>query len=251
MSDYKGRMMFGGKTRNQRYRLLLNDQAPTDPLISDVKLIVNFTGTPGVGNADCVDLGPDSHLLFYHANTNLSATDDPVNNIGQYLPGSTGTIYTAGSTADWEIGSQDFCLEFFMIHGGSWNSINYFLSAGSTLGWYVFVGRSSNENGELRLYHNNANLGGVQLFGNISADTWYHIAITRSGSDLRFFLDGVQQGATQAISATLDSNNAALVLGGVSTATASAGDLDQVRITIGSARYVEDFTPPTEDYPLA
>ena len=107
----------------------------SDPLLPNVRLNVNFTGTAGAGNADCVDLSPSPKTLTYMAATDLSATDDAGNNIGQYLKRQTGAITTSGHTGEWEIGDADFCIEFFFRRElALWNIVHYYLSAGSTAG---------------------------------------------------------------------------------------------------------------------
>jgi len=79
--------------------------------------------------------------------------------------------------------------------------------------------------------------------------TWHHIAVTRSGGINRIFIDGIAQG-----SAVLDSTNYA-VTGPVRIGHSPAalqyftGNLDEVRITKGVARYTANFTPPTQAFP--
>lgn len=85
----------------------------------------------------------------------------------------------------------------------------------------------------------------------MSATTWTHIALCRSGSSTRLFLDGVQTGSTYT-----DTNNylgpanrpvigaSGLSLGG----SALNGYIDDLRIT-KFARYTANFTPPTAAFP--
>lgn len=79
------------------------------------------------------------------------------------------------------------------------------------------------------------------------ADTWYHVAFTRSGSDIRCFVDGVQQGSTQTSSATLTSSEGLVRVGGGggSTSLLLNGNLSNVRIVKGAALYTSNFTPPS------
>ena len=88
---------------------------------------------------------------------------------------------------------------------------------------------------------------------NPSINTWAHIALTRSGGNLRSFLDG-----------TLLSTNATLgsdaINNGLTTypntfgsfganTTGLNGYIDDLRITKGVARYTSNFTPPTAPFP--
>jgi hypothetical protein len=83
-------------------------------------------------------------------------------------------------------------------------------------------------------------------------DTWYHVAVVRTGTDNLLFIDGVQQGPPVADSATYFGGAATQVLGAemsdattVVSGTHFDGFMDEVRITNGFARYTSDFTPTT------
>ncbi len=84
-------------------------------------------------------------------------------------------------------------------------------------------------------------------------DTWYHYAVSRVGTSLYMFVDGVQKGTTHDISTSdLFNSNHVLALGGVDKASPTDffnGWLDEVRVTVGVGRYTSNFTPPTEEYP--
>ena len=88
-----------------------------------------------------------------------------------------------------------------------------------------------------------------QITGNaLSINTWYHIAISRSGSSTKMFIDGVQVGSTYT-----DTNNylgGAIFIGGSSYAIGTAinnGYIDDFRIT-KYARYTANFTPPSQSF---
>lgn len=83
----------------------------------------------------------------------------------------------------------------------------------------------------------------------IVTGSWVHLALTRSGSSCRFFVDGVQ-GATRTDSAVLNPAGAASKIGDAThtTGRAMTGYLDEVRITKGVARYTANFTPPTAPF---
>jgi hypothetical protein len=78
-----------------------------------------------------------------------------------------------------------------------------------------------------------------------SATTWYHVAVTRSGTSVRGFVNGSQIGTTSTNSNTYDSGTL-FYIGITDTANnAFNGYLDDVRITKGYARYTANFTAPT------
>jgi hypothetical protein len=79
--------------------------------------------------------------------------------------------------------------------------------------------------------------------------TWHHVAVTREGSTLRMFLNGVLQGAQT----TSEGARAADVFHFGSAPNASSlrlnGFLDEWRIVTGQAVYTANFTPPTAPFP--
>jgi hypothetical protein len=80
---------------------------------------------------------------------------------------------------------------------------------------------------------------------NITTGTWNHIAVTRSGTTVRLFVNGIVV-ATNTSSVSFTNT---LPLGvGIQTSTTTNpfnGYLSDTRITKGVARYTVDFTPPT------
>lgn len=87
---------------------------------------------------------------------------------------------------------------------------------------------------------------------------WYHIAVARSGTSTKMFVNGTQVGSTYT-----DTTNYVSLSNvyfsrwyGASTTDNLQGYLDEIRISKGTARYTTNFTSPTEpfvndDYTLA
>jgi hypothetical protein len=97
---------------------------------------------------------------------------------------------------------------------------------------------------------NGTTLSSVNVSWTPSLNVWYHVAACRSGSNLRFFVDGTQQGATQTVSGTIWSDTRDLSIGSDSINVPSfTGFLDDIRITKGVARYTSNFTPPAAALP--
>ena len=86
-----------------------------------------------------------------------------------------------------------------------------------------------------------------------STNAWHHIAVSRTGTAIRVFLDGAvilndTSSTSVASGTTLEIGNYAYFPGGRS---ALRGYIDEVRITKGVARYTAAFTPPTAAFPTA
>jgi hypothetical protein len=92
--------------------------------------------------------------------------------------------------------------------------------------------------------------GSVNCAGTtVAANTWTHLAFTRSGTSLRAFNNGVL--ITTVTDSTSLSGTQVLTVGAQSDIAAPLiGYLDDVRITKGYARYTATFTPPAAAFPL-
>jgi len=83
----------------------------------------------------------------------------------------------------------------------------------------------------------------------VSNGVWYHIAVTRSGSTFRLFVNGTLEASTT--SSTSIENNIAKRLSIGRTGYGDSGlngYIDDLRITTGYARYTATFTPPTSAF---
>ena len=161
----------------------------------------------------------------------------------------TGDYLSAPDSEDWNFGSGDFTIDF-------WTRLTNVSVTNS------FLGQIQNTiNESFDLYHDTISLsfrystnGTSMIFAgerawSISLNTWYHVAITRNGSSLRMFVDGVQLGATFNVgSDTIFNSNQLLQIGARETGSPLNGWLDELRISKGIARWTSNFTPPGCDY---
>jgi hypothetical protein len=84
-----------------------------------------------------------------------------------------------------------------------------------------------------------------------STGTWYHVAVSRSGTTMRFFVDGTQVGSSFNTSQSFDLSTTNLNIGGQSSGNYLNGYIDDLRITKGVARYTANFTPPAAAFPTS
>ena len=82
--------------------------------------------------------------------------------------------------------------------------------------------------------------------GTVTGNTWTHFAVTRSSGSLRLFLNGTQVGSTTSFTNYLALDQQLTVGGTVAVQELWNGYIDDLRITRGYARYVANFTAPTE-----
>tara|TARA_R110000824_G_scaffold209823_1_gene395688 strand:- start:404 stop:1294 length:891 start_codon:yes stop_codon:yes gene_type:complete len=165
-------------------------------------------------------------------------------------------------------GSGDFTIEAFIrlnvlaagavqddgSVGGGYNMIatHIYFNGSTRLGWEFDVNLSN----QLSF---RANIGSWAVIGTgttaLSADTWYHVAVCRDGTNVRQFLDGaLEHTATVSGSMAVPSPDQTLKIGRYALNTGSSdiarhfdGFMDSFRIT-KAARYTAAFTAPTLDF---
>lgn len=86
------------------------------------------------------------------------------------------------------------------------------------------------------------------IAGTVATGNWYHFAMVRKADTVMAFLNGVKSGTTKTITTLLNNNAGWLTyIGDMNIGGTHAyfnGYLQDIRITKGVARYVDNFTPP-------
>lgn len=158
----------------------------------------------------------------------------------------TGDYISIPDHADLDFGTADFTIDLWVrfktlgIGHGFMHRDN-----GGGNGWQ-FVW-SSASGGQLIFQAGGANL--ISKTWAPVVDTWYHIAVSRSGTDLRLFVDGTQLSTTETDSTDL-TYTSALEIGTGDTGRYLHGWIDELRIMKGYARYTANFTAPTAESPV-
>lgn len=153
---------------------------------------------------------------------------------------------------DFNFGSGDFTIEFW-IKFNSWANDRAVLTKGwpssGAAAFFIYV-----HNNSRMAFYSSSNGGNWDIADSVTIatglviNTWYHVAITRSGSTLRTFING---------SLTSSWNNGAALVNNVSKSlTIGNGDtgqhpidgwIDGLRISKGVARYTSGFVPSPLD----
>lgn len=165
-----------------------------------------------------------------------------------YFDGTDANLSVPNST-DLIFGTGDFTIEFWIRANKSAQTQSYprIIGKGNFSeqgGWNVVYFKSSGEIG-IDLY------GATTVFvsaGNVTDDTWTHVAFTRQSGTVRAFRDGtlINSGtSTQDLYITR-----ALAIGAEAALSSDyLGYLDDIRLTKGVARYTATFTALTEAFP--
>ena len=154
-------------------------------------------------------------------------------------------------TASLVFGTADFTVEFWVRASLALQVTNYprLLAVGNYLtpgGWNLVYPKPSGGALILDLY-SSSGVDSALNCGTLPDNVWTHIAFTRRGTTFRTFMNGVVQ--STGISSVDLSSPHAFTVGSESAFTGNfKGFFDEIRVTKGVARYVANFTPPTEPY---
>lgn len=121
------------------------------------------------------------------------------------------------------------------LHKSNWSMYHY----DSKLWWSKYDGSTSTQ---------------VTKAWTPSADTWYHVAVSRASGNLRFFIDGTQIGTTETsntveFKGASDSDPVRMGYQYIGNAAHYLhGYIQDPRITKGLGRYTANFTAPTAEF---
>jgi hypothetical protein len=76
-------------------------------------------------------------------------------------------------------------------------------------------------------------------------NTWYHVAVARSGSTVKIFINGVEEGSATHTTNLTHTRPLAVGIQHSTLTNPLNGYISDLRITKGVARYTANFTPPT------
>jgi hypothetical protein len=252
-----------------RLNLGLNNPGPTfyyfNGYISNFKVVIGTgttSGTPPASPATATS-GTQALLNFTNAAILDSSTRNVIETSGNVSLNTAVKKYGTGSIAFdgnadilkttpgishlYAFGRQDFTVEgwFYFNALGNYSLIDwrsnpvsddpaFYTDASGYIGWY-------------------ANQSNRILSSTIpAANQWHHLAVSRSGTSTRLFINGTQSGSTYTDTFNYGCASGRPWFGALADGTGTLyynGLIDDVRITKGYARYTTTFTPPTGPFP--
>lgn len=234
-----------------------------------VQTLTESTTLGASGNTDYVTFSgvstfSDVSLLFADGENNSSTISDasvyqiPWTTVGQAklataqkkfgtasigFNGSTGT-YVGAQSSNFAFGTGDFTIECFARTDGPAGTNHGIFQQGTSYypeTLYNTIALAFHSSNKFEQFSKNS----ASNFGSWSANTWYHIAVSRISGTTRWFIDG-----TLSLTVTSDTTNYTgtyFALGAQYGGRFMSGYIDEIRISkIG--RYSGNFTAPTAQY---
>jgi hypothetical protein len=212
-----------------------------DPYFSSVYLLLHMNGSNG--STSFPDSSSNSFTVTVFGDAQVSTTD-PKFGSGSLTLDGTGDYLRVNMGSLINIGSQDFTAECWAyINTGNTGidalfcfELNTFSGPGVLIDSGDWVLRTQS--------------GNSTSMGAVTTGAWQHVALSRSGSALKLFINGNQLGSTLTDTSIYLDRDLGIGIGfGIGDPLSAR--IDELRITVGVARYTANFTPPAEAFPDA
>ena len=184
---------------------------------------------------------PSSTPITRTGNPVISTTHQKFGISSLYLDGAS--HIDVASDSKFAYNNEDFTIEMF-VRLSSITGVQCLIDQRTTAN-EAAIALDVNSSGALRLYV----LGAYQITSTttISANTWTHIAVSRTSGTTRLFVNGTVQSTTYTDANTYLARP--IAIGATYTATNRiTGYIDEVRVSRGVSRYTTTFTPTTSAF---
>ena len=207
-----------------------------------------------------------SNRFVDNSSNNLSATITSIPSVQAFSPFAPTAAYDAAvvggsgyfdGTSDYlslsstslNLGANDFTIETWVYATTTARDfvIGSLRNADGAGSWVIMF----NDSQPIRFFcrYNGGTVLDYQVgSGTFPINTWTHLAITRSGANLRVFQNGTQVGTTNTTLSTFSIDNASTnyyVASSTDPGEFYTGYLSGTRLLVGTALYTTTFTPPT------
>ncbi len=213
-----------------------------------VACLLPFDGSNGATTTS--DLSNDNRSITLNSSVELSSSQSKFGGTSLYVPGSSSACQIGGNLSL----DGDFTIEFWEYIDTRYNdSISIGLNATSTNYAYHSIKYGYYNGGtKIKLYSSSNgsswNIASGLEVGDKLDDQWVHRALVRSGSNWYSFQNGTQYWTATLGNTALTTSNQYHWIGRGYNSTSNRtnqGYYDDVRITLGQARYTSSFTAPT------
>ena len=240
---YNGALYFPGRIDDLRISHVARYTAaftpPTAPHVNDSEtvLLMHMDGTDG--STDFFDDNGSRASVGVSAigNAQVDTAQSKFGGASAVFDGSGDYLYADNSL--FAYGSNPFTWECWWYNTGS-TSTYYTLIATEAIQSALY---HANDNKMKFYYNSNPRVSSTTTF---NTNTWYHVAVTYDGTDLRMFINGTLE---DTLTIALNGTQTPLWIGKDSRSPGQPvnGNIDEVRVS-NAARYTANFTPSTTPF---
>lgn len=217
-----------------------------DPYWANVKILL-VNDSAANNSTTFTDQSTGAHTFTAQSGAKYSTASAPTGLTSSLVENGSSDYVKGTASADYVIGTGDFTFEGFFntntVTGGALHTIFDLDSvSGTGTDWMALHQQDT----QLLLASNSA----PQITaGSISAGTWYHWAVVRSGTTVTLYLGGSSIGSYTNNSSIGGAGRLMNIGAQPGSSRWFNGYLASYRLTIGTARYTTGFTPPTPPLP--
>ena len=226
-----------------------------DLYFSKVTALLPFDGTNGATST--TDSSNSNHTVTFGGDAEISTAQSKFGGSSLSLDGNGDYVDLPQSTNQFV--SDDFTIEFwFRINSGAGSETVGLFGSYYTVGGGKGIIMASHPSYPSVYFQWMYGSGSGTDWGylnktqgtrtSLSNNTWYHVAVTRSGNTWRLFLNGTQEDSVTQSDQMTDAGSTTRIGNYGPSATATDGldgYIEDLRITKGLARYTSNFTAPT------
>ena len=220
----------------------------------DVTLLIHGDGSNAGQNNTFLDSSDSNHTVTASGGVyqgTFSPFSEPEGNWSIYCDGTTDTGLHIGDHADFNIASQNFCMEAWIHVDADTGNTRYIAGHSNAAGQNASgaVQFQIGSNNKLTAYIFNAadtnNYLTLEPSSTTIADNrWYHVAVVRNGTAWNLYQDGVSiANVTSSIAVNNSTSKFGIGLLGEYTAGHFKGYISNFRLVVGSPVYTGNFTP--------
>jgi hypothetical protein len=222
----------------------------SDAYFNLTTLLLNTSSTNGAQNNTFLDSSSSPLTITRNGNT-TQGTFTPFSQTGWSNNMTTGYLTTAAN-AGFAL-SGDFTVECWVFSGDSSLDASarrrIFHTGGGDISnsLQLLLGTSAGNSAVISVLNSGFLIDGTI---NVVTNSWVHIAVTRSGTSLKLFVNGVQSGSTATTSQNFNSGTSNTVYIGANSSGNGIwqGYISNLRVIVGTAIYTSAFTPPTAPF---
>jgi len=221
----------------------------TDPYFPYVPLLLEPTSTNAQTNNTFLDSSTNNFTITRNGTPTQGSVTPywPNGQWSNYFSGS-GEYLTLAASNTFNF-AGDFTIEAW-VYPTTINSNNNIISRWQTVGGtsstLSFIFKFVTGGRPYFAFYSGTTYSATGTTTAVIANQWNHIAVARSGSTVKFFVNGIQDATTLTISGTPSATNT-LTIGALSGAGDEliTGYMSNLRVVNGTAVYTGNFTPPT------
>jgi hypothetical protein len=228
----------------QKHQFGHSDPSKHDPNFSDISLLLDGEGEEGSLNV--TDRSKNKFQILNTGNVRIDTSKFKYGNSSLNFDGNNSL--TVEHNEAFDFGTGDFTIEFWLYSEGEW------CNNGGNCG---VVGQKSNDQSQgWQIYRDtnfpkklNGRIGFENNFptnSDVGTSVWEHWALVREGTTLKWFKNGLLDNTGSSNMNVMTKDDFLSIGLSMTWKGYLKGQLDDLRITKGVARYTTNFSPPTK-----